>query len=160
MKESNSSAEFYIEPEVGPGIYSGVPRVLMSYAEALLLLIYTHTHIPSTPLKKGQYLGFLVRLTSSNIKQQAPLGRTEPTDAPSTESKNRHVYNLPIFSCRGSLDQGKHSLWQSTFEAEQLPLDSENLSLLFHPSSLGMKRRGAEFMAPYSKITRFLIVIG
>lgn len=31
---------------------------------------------------------------------------------------------------------------------------------LFHPSSLGTKRRGAGFMAPYNVVTGFLMVIG
>lgn len=57
-------------------------------------------------------------LTSSNVKQQAAIGRIEPTDVPSTESEDRHVYNLPIISSFiGSLDQGKNSLKESTFEA-------------------------------------------
>jgi len=45
-------------------------------------------------------------LTSSNDKKQAAIGRIEPADVPSTEPEDRHVYNLPIFSFIGSLDQG------------------------------------------------------
>lgn len=37
-------------------------------------------------------------------------------DVPTTESEGRQVYNLPVLSFIGSLDQEKNSLKQSTFE--------------------------------------------